>query len=266
MSEKKHCLVGTFGLLEHEISLVQSIFRMSHSRKQVPYKLIQENIGKAHIIVAAVNDEATVDEWQKLVNQGHSSILVAVTPKEMGKFPGYSFSRPFSPTKLLDTLDKIMDKELSDLFSVQLFNGENTAKYKAFASSEKLVTKQYRALVVDDSKTAQAVLKRELTASNIQTDIAETGEQCLEMINKRSYDVIFLDVVLPGADGYQVCKKIKHDQQKKHIPVIMMSGNTSPFDKVRGKMSGCSTYLTKPVDYAKFYQALDQFVLKTAVK
>lgn len=261
MLEKKPCLVGTLGLMEHEITLIKSIFRVSGNRDHVPYKLTQNNMGKAHIMIATIDNEAAMDEWQKMVKDGHSAILLAVTPKELGKFPAYSFSRPFSPIKVLEVLDQIFEKELSHIFNEQIFQGEDTAKQKVFLDSTKVEQGKLRALVVDDSKTVQTQLKRELTSSNIQADIAETGEQCLEMIEKKHYDIIFLDVVLPGVDGYQVCKNIRRNQDKKDLPVVMLTSKSSPFDKVRGSMAGCSSYLTKPVDYEKFHQVLEQYIL-----
>jgi len=80
------------------------------------------------------------------------------------------------------------------------------------------------------------------------------------MIEVSHYDIILLDVVLPGIDGYQVCKNIRRNQDRKNIPVVMLTSRSSPFDKVRGSMAGCSSYLTKPVDYEKFHQVLDQYI------
>ena len=263
MLDKKYCLIGTLGLLEHEITLIKNIFKVSNNRDHIPYKLIKENLGRAHIVIATVDNEAAMDEWQNLIQNGHSAILLAVSPKQLGKFPDYSFSRPFSPIKILEVLDQIVNKELSHLFEEQIFNGENTAKQKVFLDSGKLAHGKHRALVVDDSKTVQAQLKRELTSLSIQADIADTGEQGLEMIERTHYDIIFLDVVLPGVDGYQVCKSIRRKQESKNIPVVMLTSKSSPFDKVRGAMAGCSSYLTKPVDYEKFHQVLDQHIQQT---
>jgi twitching motility two-component system response regulator PilG len=266
MSENKYCLIGTLGLLEHEISLLQSIFRISSNRDRVRYKLILSNLAKAHIVIATIDNEAAMDEWQKIIENDHPPILVSVTPKELGKFPGHSFSRPFSPTKVLSILDQIADKYLSHLFDDPTFNGEDTATQRVFANANTSAQGKPRALVVDDSKTVQTQLNRELASSNIQADIAETGEQCLVMLEKNDYNIIFLDVVLPGIDGYQVCKNIRRMQDKKHIPVVMLTSKSSPFDKVRGSMAGCSSYLTKPVDYEKFHQVLNQYILQTNSK
>lgn len=262
MSNNKFCLVGTLGLLEHEISLLQSIFRLSNNRDRVQYKLILNNLAKAHIVIAPIDHEAAMDEWQNIIKNDHPPILVAVTPKELGKFPGPSFSRPFSPAKVLSVLDQVFDKYISQLFDEPTFHGEDTATQKVFASSGKPAHEKPRALVVDDSKTVQAMLNRELTSSNIHVDLADSGEQCLEMVANNHYDLIFLDVVMPGLDGYQVCKNIKRNTEKKHIPVIMLTSKSSPFDKVRGSMAGCNTYLTKPVDYEKFHKVLEEYISK----
>ena len=263
MSENKYCLVGTLGLLEHEISLLQSIFKVSNNRDRIQFKLIQTNLAKAHIIIASVDNEAAMNEWQIISTSVHPPVLVSVSPKELGKFPDHSFARPFSPTKVLAVLDKIFDKELVNLFDEKIFHGEDTATYRVFNESSKISQGVARALVVDDSKTVQNQLTRELSSCHLLTDVAETGEQALEMVTKAHYDIIFLDVVLPGMDGYQVCKNIKRNPEIKHIPVVMLTSKTSPFDRVRGSMAGCNSYLTKPVDYEKFHQVLDQFMLHT---
>lgn len=261
MSDNKYCLVGTLGLLEHEISLLQSIFKVSNNRDRIQFKLIQTNLAKAHIIIAPVDNEAAMDEWQIICKSVHPPVLVAVSPKELGKFPGHSFARPFSPTKVLAVLDQIFDKELANLFEEKIFHGEDTATQRVFSASNKTARGAARALVVDDSITVQNQLTRELSSCHLRADVAETGEQALEMVGKKHYDIIFLDVVLPGMDGYQVCKSIKRNPEIKNIPVVMLTSKSSPFDKVRGSMAGCNAYLTKPVDYDKFHQVLDQFMI-----
>ena len=262
MLEKKYCLIGALGLLEHELSLLTSILKVSNSRDHVPYKLINTNLSKAHIIIATIDNEVAMKEWQNIIENGYHPVLMAISPKELGQFPGYSFSRPFSPIKVLKVLDEIIEKDLSHLFGNQIFHSEDTAKQKQFADTAKMAESTLHALVVEDSKTVQAQLKRELNTAHIQADIADTGEQGLEMIKKLHYDIIFLDVVLPGVDGYQVCKTIRRNPETKHIPVVMLTSKSSPFDKVRGSMAGCSNYLTKPVDYEKFYQVLEEYILK----
>ena len=80
------------------------------------------------------------------------------------------------------------------------------------------------------------------------------------MLAQNSYDIIFLDVVLPGTDGYQVCKDIRKNPGTRQTPVIMLTSKSSPFDRVRGSLVGCSAYLTKPVDYNAFRAAVSKYL------
>ncbi|MDO9193581.1 MAG: response regulator, partial [Undibacterium sp.] len=62
-----------------------------------------------------------------------------------------------------------------------------------------------------------------------------------------SYTCIFLDILMPGIDGYEVCKRIKGNSDTKQTAVVMLSSKGSMFDKFRGNWSGCDAYLSKPV-------------------
>lgn len=118
----------------------------------------------------------------------------------------------------------------------------------------------FRALVVDDSPTVRIKIESELLPMGVASDCAETGEQALQMLAKNEYDIVFLDIVLPGADGYEVCRKIKHNRDTKRLPVVMLTSKSSPFDRIRGSLAGCSTYLTKPVDHASFHAVVEKYL------
>jgi twitching motility two-component system response regulator PilG len=84
-------------------------------------------------------------------------------------------------------------------------------------------SKGYLALVVDDSLPVRKQIELELKLLGVNADFAETGEQAFKLLDNKSYDIVFLDVVLPGIDGYQVCKTIKKDIMMKQTPVIMLT-------------------------------------------
>ena len=115
-------------------------------------------------------------------------------------------------------------------------------------------TDGYRVLVVDDSPAIQKSLEINLTAlSQIgMIDFADTGESALEKAEAIQYDLIFLDVMMPGIDGYETCTRLRKKPEYKKTPIIMVSGKTSPLDEVKGVMAGCTTYLTKPVQQEAF--------------
>lgn len=112
----------------------------------------------------------------------------------------------------------------------------------------------YRTLVVDDSVAIQKSLEMHLVALEQigKIDFADTGESALEMARAMRYDLIFLDVMMPGIDGYETCTRLRKLPEYKKTPIIMVSGKTSPLDEVKGVIAGCTTYLTKPVQQEAF--------------
>lgn len=115
---------------------------------------------------------------------------------------------------------------------------------------------QHLALVVDDSAAIRKQLEIELRDAQIKADFAETGEEALEKSARQDYDLVFLDIVMPGIDGYEVCRQMRARKSMKKIPIIMLSGKTSPLDEVQGVIAGASTYLTKPVKHEQFQETL----------
>ena len=95
-------------------------------------------------------------------------------------------------------------------------------------------------LVVDDNATVRMFMKAKLAPFGFEVDYAETGEEAVGLTGSREYACVFLDVVLPGIDGYQVCKLIKSNKQAiKKTAVVMLTSRSSPFDKLRGSLAGC---------------------------
>ncbi|NOU01644.1 MAG: response regulator [Gallionella sp.] len=143
---------------------------------------------------------------------------------------------------------------------------ENTAtRMKAFAVGSPRLRSVPNAstewvLVVDDNQTVREFMRNKLAAFNFNVDYAENGEQAIGLTGQRHYSCIFLDVIMPGIDGYQVCKLIKANRAAKKTTVVMLTSKGSPFDKIRGAMSGCDAYLTKPVDEEKLVETIAKFL------
>ena len=116
-------------------------------------------------------------------------------------------------------------------------------------------------LVVDDNATVRKFMEAKLAPYGFSADFAETGEQAVGLTGAKEYTCVFLDVVLPGIDGYQVCKLIKSNKQAvKRTAVVMLTSRSSPFDKLRGSLAGCDEYLTKPVDENHLLQVIAKFL------
>jgi CheY-like chemotaxis protein len=116
----------------------------------------------------------------------------------------------------------------------------------------------FRVLAVDDSPLMRTFLQNKLAPYGIQPEFAASGEEALFKISKQHYDMIFLDVMLPGMDGYDVCKMIKKNKDNNLMKVVMLTSKDKTFDKIRGTMAGCDGYLTKPVDELKLRAIIER--------
>ena len=113
----------------------------------------------------------------------------------------------------------------------------------------------YRVLVVDDYQPFQEMLAASLgTLTQLEEiDFADSGIGAIEKAESKHYDLIFLDVMMPpGIDGYEACTRLRDNPVYKKTPIIMVSGMDSPFDEVKGIISGCTTYVTKPIQNELF--------------
>jgi CheY-like chemotaxis protein len=116
----------------------------------------------------------------------------------------------------------------------------------------------FRVLAVDDSPLMRTFLQNKLQPYGISPEFAASGEEALFKISKQHYDLIFLDVMLPGMDGYDVCKMIKKNKDNSLMKVVMLTSKDKTFDKIRGTMAGCDGYLTKPVDEMKLRAIIER--------
>jgi len=106
-------------------------------------------------------------------------------------------------------------------------------------------------LIVEDSVVNQKLLTKILVKHNFEVFVAETGEKAFELLKQTFPDLILLDIVLPGMDGYDICKSLKQDDRICDIPVIFISALDSTKDKVEGFEAGGVDYITKPFEPAE---------------
>lgn len=223
-----------------------------------------EDAAIAQIVIVNSDDEAAMDRWQQISIMHPAANLLLITATNQVPYTRYYCSRPVVPTKVLAILDQmIVDMQHARLEPAALAWDTIETRADTTLQFPEMAMIRQRALVIDDSPTVRKKLVLELSAFNIKTDTAESGELGIEMLRENKYDIVFLDVVLPGMDGYQVCRTIRRDMQLKQLPVIMLSAKSSSFDKVRGSLSGCSSYLTKPVEYDDFCRVLEEYLVSS---
>jgi len=105
-----------------------------------------------------------------------------------------------------------------------------------------------RVLVVDDILANVRLLEAKLTAEYFDVITAMNGVDALEAVQRARPDIVLLDVMMPGIDGIEVCRRIKSNPATHHIPVIMVTALDQPEDRVKGLEAGADDFLTKPVN------------------
>ena len=105
-----------------------------------------------------------------------------------------------------------------------------------------------RVLVVDDVLANVRLLEAKLSAEYFDVITAMNGVDALESVQRVRPDIVLLDVMMPGIDGIEVCRRIKANPQTQHIPVIMVTALDQPEDRVKGLEAGADDFLTKPVN------------------
>ena len=105
-----------------------------------------------------------------------------------------------------------------------------------------------RVLVVDDILSNVKLLEAKLAAEYFEVVTAFNGEQALQRVAEEAPDIVLLDVMMPGMDGFEVCRRIKSSPKTAHIPVVMVTALDQPSDRVTGLEAGADDFLTKPVD------------------
>ena len=105
-----------------------------------------------------------------------------------------------------------------------------------------------RILIVDDLMPNVKLLSVKLTREYFEVITAFNGVEALEKIKNEHPDIILLDIMMPGMDGFEVCTRIKADPETAHIPVVMVTALSDAADRVRGLECGADDFLTKPVD------------------
>ncbi|MGD1925502.1 MAG: PleD family two-component system response regulator [Paracoccaceae bacterium] len=105
-----------------------------------------------------------------------------------------------------------------------------------------------RILIVEDSATNRLILKTRLAQSYYDVIEAENGEQALDLAKSGNPDLILLDVMMPGIDGFQTCRLLKADSTTLHIPVVMLTALDKQSDKVMGLEAGADDFLSKPFE------------------
>ena len=232
--------VDVIGFNQTERLLISSIFGLAARRDPSFVQRDAKSAKNADLYLVDGSDDKAMNEFNAVRSRFPApAVLVG------GSDPALpSLQRPIQWARLLQSFDAAVQG-----------SGKTASAAKGTAAATASV------LVVDDNATVRKFMESKLAPYGFRADFAESGEQAVGLTATNEYTCVFLDVVLPGIDGYQVCKLIKSNKQAvKRTAVVMLTSRSSSFDKLRGSLAGCDEYLTKPVDENRLLEVIAKFL------
>ena len=121
-------------------------------------------------------------------------------------------------------------------------------------------------LVVDDEKDILELVSYNLQKEGFHIQTSQNGENALEKIRSDRFDLLILDLMLPGIQGMELCKVLKSDNETASIPIIMLTAKSEEFDKVLGLEMGADDYITKPFSPRELVARVNAVLRRTGEK
>lgn len=114
-----------------------------------------------------------------------------------------------------------------------------------------------RIMVVDDEMDIRFVIRKMLEKEGYEVIEADSGEQAMELLKDTVPDMILLDVMMPGLNGWETCEQIKSSEDLRQIPVVMLTAKTTEEDKVKAlEKCGAQWHISKPLERSKFIETV----------
>lgn len=121
---------------------------------------------------------------------------------------------------------------------------------------------KYKILIVDDEPDIVETLSFMLQARNFDVVTASDGLEALSKVKSERPDLVLLDIMMPGMDGYDVCVKLKTDKETKNIPVVMLTARGENEAVIRAHKSGANDYIVKPFTLPTLVNKLNRLLYK----
>jgi DNA-binding response OmpR family regulator len=115
-------------------------------------------------------------------------------------------------------------------------------------------------LIVDDESLMVSLLQRHITNAGYDFDVASNGQEALDKISKNPPDAVLLDLMMPGLNGFETCRRIRANEKTKKLPVIIVTALHSESDSSDAAGCGANEFLTKPVDGAVLAKRLKHYI------
>ncbi len=272
--------VGIVGASVEALNAFARIFSVTNFRNRI-YEAVPLMTNSRRLpedvdfVILCTLNPTVLTAWDRGLIEGPAATRPQVRLSRRGAVDGqsptgYFLESPINPSRLIKLLDTYTIKELNYLPEFEI-GGDSTRLSEDAVAGLKLLNRPEaiaaarreglnKALVVDDSLAVRRQLEIEFGLLGVEVTSVDTAEAALGAALGCKFDMIFMDVVLPSMDGYAACRRIKKIQANKNTPIILLTSKSSSFDRIKGALAGCDTYLVKPINHSDFERIInDQF-------
>ena len=282
--------IGLIGFERSERRVLRRLVSVSEYRRPTYRPFDKDRGGCPHLVIVNADGPRALENWGRFrranaLRARFSPIFVSHKPTDLPCPGAYVLYRPILTTRLFSVLDQAVAEVhsyrptptvepvdgLVALTQVEIERTlESSTKLRtpdpmAIAdvrrttrcksdSGRRRALAEVTALVVDDSFPARVQMRGALSSIASRVDFAQTGVEALQLIDKQAYSVVFLDMMLPDENAYEICDRIKRHPLQQHAAVIMLTNSSSPADRAMGMLAGFDNYLVKPIQRAVFKQ------------
>jgi two-component system, cell cycle response regulator len=265
--------VALCGLTARDSRLLEIVINRVNSGRHAFHADQAENAVQPRVAIVDAKSPLSLEMYRELHERHPQLISVTISDHGMAGDSRYRIERKSLFLQVMKVLDDLADHEFvgnkvtthptaaAATATRNVDEGRQTES--AFVAGKAGEPQPLTALVVDDSLTVREQMRQALQRLGIACDLADSAEAAMRLLERQSYSLAFLDVVMPGTDGYELCRKIKQNTYMRLMPVLMLTSRSSPFDRARGALSGCDSYLIKPITWDTFSQAVDKALMKS---
>lgn len=265
--------VALCGLTARDSRLLEIVINRASGGRHAFHADQAENAAQPRVAIIDANSPLSTERYEELRQRHPGLVPVTISDHGMAGDSRYRIERKSLFLQVMKVLEDLADHEFvgnkvtahpaAATVAAAQSGRADAAIESAFVAGKAGEPQPLTALVVDDSLTVREQMRQALQRLGIACDQADSAEAAMRLLEQHSYNLAFLDVVMPGTDGYELCRKIKHNTYLRLMPVLMLTSRSSPFDRARGALSGCDSYLIKPITWDTFSQAVDKALMKS---
>lgn len=268
--------IGLCGLTARDARLIEIVIARAPNPKYTLKVGDSASSGRCELAIVDVQAPQAVEALAKARALNPQIVMIEISDQHGLTSTGYRVQRSSLLLMILRTIERAIEERLlgqptpsptsiNQLRSFHGSAGETSPTAAAVGATAVTASLQpLSALIVDDSLAVRTQIETVLARIGIKSQLADGADAALQKVEQHNFDLIFLDVVMPGVDGYELCRRIKQNAYTRKIPILMLTSRSSPFDRARGALAGCDAYLVKPITSQVFFSSVDKVLTKYA--